>query len=57
MTRTELNEAVKAFKKETQEALETVYTALNAGQKKQLIKDEAVKSLFDRFKVAYESEE
>ena len=54
MTKTELNEAVAAFQKETKEALETVYAALNSGQKKQLVKDEKVKALFDRFKVTYE---
>lgn len=51
MTKTELNEAMKAFKKETKEALQTVYDALNEGQKKQIMKDEKVKALFDRFEV------
>ena len=54
MTKTELNEAVKAFKKETKEALETVYSELNHGQQQKILKDEAVKALFDRFEVAYE---
>ena len=51
MTKTELNEAVKAFKKETKDALQPVYDALNEGQKKQIVKDEKVKALFDRFEV------
>lgn len=54
MTKTELNEAVKAFKKETKEALETVYAAMNNGQQKQIVKNEQVKALFDRFEVEYE---
>lgn len=53
MTKIELNEAVKAFKKETKEALQTVYDALNQGQQKKLLKDEMVKVLFDRFEVEY----
>ena len=54
MTKTELNEAVKAFKKETKEALQLVYDELNQGQQKKLLKDENVKVLFDRFGVEYE---
>lgn len=53
MTKTELNEAVKAFKSETKAALQTVYDALNQGQQKKLVKDETVKKLFDRFDVEY----
>ena len=44
MTKTELNTAVKAFKSEIKVVLQTVYDALNQGQQKQLIKDEAVKN-------------
>lgn len=53
MTKTELNEAVKVFKKETKEALQLVYDELNQGQQKKLLKDENVKALFDRFEVEY----
>ena len=53
MTKTELNAAVKAFKSETKAALQTVYDALNQGQQKQLVKNDAVKKLFDRFDVEY----
>ena len=38
---------------ETQSALQTMYDALNHGQQKQIIKNEAVKTLFDRYGVAY----
>lgn len=54
MTREELMAAVEEAKMSTKEALQTVYDALNQGQKKQIIKDEAVKVLFDRYGVEYE---
>lgn len=54
MKKRELNEAVAAAKDETRSALQTVYDALNQGQRKKLLKDEAVKRLFDRYGVAYE---
>ena len=53
MTKTELTAAVQAFKSETKAALQTVYDALNQGQQKQLVKNDAVKKLFDRFDVEY----
>lgn len=53
MKKTELTAAVDAAKAETKAALETVYNALNAGQKKKIVKDEAVKVLFDRYGVEY----
>ena len=37
----------------TKEALQTVYDSLNNGQKKQIIKVEKVKELFDRYHVEY----
>jgi hypothetical protein len=49
-----LNEAVKACKEETREALQTFYNALNHGQQKQIIKNEAVRIICDRFGVEYE---
>lgn len=49
-----LNEAVNAAKEETKSALQTVYDALNHGQQKKIINDEAVKSLFDLYGVNYE---
>jgi hypothetical protein len=53
MTRDELMKAVEAAKMDTRNALQIVYNALNQGQQKQLIKDESVKTLFDRHGVEY----
>lgn len=53
MTKTELTAAVEAAKAETRNALQTVYDALNPGQKKQIVKEEAVKKLFDLYGVDY----
>ncbi len=39
---------------ETASALQTVYDSLNQGQQKKLLKDEAIKALFDRYGVATE---
>lgn len=47
---TELEKA-KAFNQSIKDALLTVYNALNKGQKSKLLKDEAVKELFDRYHV------
>ncbi len=49
MTRAELTVAVAAFKEETAAAIRTMYEALNQGQKKQIVKNEAVAELFRRF--------
>ena len=53
MTKEKLTFAVDAAKVETRDALQTMYDALNKGQKKQIVKDEAVKILFDRYGVSY----
>jgi Fe2+ or Zn2+ uptake regulation protein len=53
MTKSELTAAVDTAKAETKIALQTVYDALNQGQQKKIIKDEAVKTLFDRYGVEY----
>ena len=53
MKKFELNKAVTEAKNETKNALQTVYNALNSGQKKKIIKDEAVKALFDLYGVEY----
>lgn len=53
MKKSELTAAVQAVKTETQNALQTVYDALNQGQQKKIAKDEAVKALFDRYGVEY----
>ena len=54
MTRAELNTAVNTAKAETRNALQTVYDALNQGQQKKIVKDEAVKKLFDLYGVEYD---
>ena len=53
MKKTELTEAVATAKAETRTALQTVYDALNKGQKQKLVKDETVKALFDLYGVQY----
>lgn len=53
MTKQELNTAVEAAKAETKAALQTVYDALNQGQRKKIVKDGAVKALFDLYGVIY----
>lgn len=55
MTRQELTVAVGSTKAETRAALQTVYDALNQGQQKKILKDEAVKTLFDLYGVEYDS--
>lgn len=51
MTKRELKQKTDKAIEETRNALQTVYDALNQGQKKQIVKDEAVKVLFDRYGV------
>lgn len=51
MTKNELKRKTDKAVTETKEALQTVYNALNQGQQKQIVKDEAVKALFDRYGV------
>ena len=53
MTKADLTSAVEAAKVETRNALQTVYDALNQGQQKKIVKDEAVKKLFDLYGVEY----
>ena len=54
MTKDALTAAVDAAKVETKSALQTVYDSLNHGQQKKIVKDEAVKALFDLYGVNYE---
>ncbi len=54
MKKAELTKAVESAKTETKNALQTVYDALNQGQQKKLLKDDAVKALFDLYGVEYE---
>lgn len=53
MTKNELKEKTDKAVNETRDALQTVYDSLNQGQQKQIVKDEAVKALFDRYGVIY----
>lgn len=53
MKKTELTAAIQTVKTETRNALQTMYDALNSGQKKKIVKEEAVKALFDRYGVEY----
>lgn len=53
MKREDLFNKVAAVKSETQVALQTVYDGLNQGQKKKILKNEAVKALFDKYGVVY----
>lgn len=53
MKKNKLTAAVAETKSETKAALQTVYDALNQGQQKKLVKDEAVKALFELYGVEY----
>ncbi len=53
MKKTELKEKTAAVKDETRIALQHLYDNINKGQQKQLVKREEVKTLFDRYGVAY----
>lgn len=53
MTKNQLEHKTNAVLNETQTALQTMYNALNQGQQKKIVKDEKVKSLFDRYGVEY----
>ena len=46
-------DAAEERKAETRDALQTVFDALNHGQRKKLLKDEKVKALFDLYGVEY----
>lgn len=51
MTKTELKQAVGIYRDQIKEALQITYDSLNQGQKKQLLKNEKVKELFDLYGV------
>lgn len=53
MKKSELTAAIEAVKTETKNALQTMYDALNQGQQKKILKNESVKTLFDRYGVEY----
>ena len=54
MTKHELKHKADRAVEETKSALQTVYDALNQGQKKKIVKDDAVKALFERYGVDIE---
>ena len=53
MNKATLDKNVASLKDETRVALQTVYDTLNSGQQKKIVKDEGVKTLFDRYEVKY----
>ena len=53
MNKDALNQAVEICKAETKAALQTAYDTLNHGQQQKIVKDEAVKALFDLYGVEY----
>lgn len=57
MTKEELETKTDSVIFETKNAIETIYNALNQGQRKQIVKNESVKKLFDQYKVDYEEGE
>jgi hypothetical protein len=54
LKKTELETKTNLVIEETRIALQTVFNALNQGQQKKLLKEEAVKELFDRYCVKYD---
>ena len=53
MKKSELTENVAATMADTKAALQTLWDSINQGQRKQLIKREEIKTLLDRYGVAY----
>lgn len=53
MTKGELSSAVGKCKDETRNALQTLFDAINQGQRKQLVKIPEIKKLFDTYGVEY----
>ena len=53
MTKEELETKTNNVINETRDALQTMYDTLNRGQQKQIVKNEEVKALFDRYGVSY----
>lgn len=49
ISREKLRENVDRTKSETKTALQTLYDALNQGQRKKVLKNPEVKELFDRY--------
>ena len=53
MTKEILILAVENAKAETKNAMQIMYDALNQGQQKKIVKDDAVRALFDLYGVEY----
>lgn len=53
MKRNELMQRTDTAISDMRKALQTVYDCLNEGQKKQLVKADSVRILFDRYGVEY----
>lgn len=53
MKKSELETKTNQVINNTKNALQTMYDALNRGQQKQIIKNQEVKELFDRYGVEY----
>lgn len=51
MRKADLDKAVITAKNETRDALQLVYNSLNHGQQQKILKEEAVRELFDRYGV------
>lgn len=54
ISKDKLRDNVNKVKTETKDALQTMYDALNQGQRKKIVKNAEVKALFDRYGVEYE---
>lgn len=49
-----MTDKVIAYNREVKDALQTVYNALNQGQRKKLLKSEVIKAMFERYGVVTE---
>lgn len=53
MNKKVLNDRVAKVKSDTKVALQTLFDNINKGQQKQLVKNQEIKELFDRYGVEY----
>ena len=53
MRKIDLQNAVSSLKAETRDTLQKMYDELNHGQQKKMLKNEEIKTLFDRYGVKY----
>lgn len=54
ISKNKLQKNVDQLKNDTKSALQTMYDALNQGQRKKIVKNPEVKALFDRYGIEYE---